>query len=116
MYIRNECLVLIVAGKYAQHRQSKNRLHFKARLTNQERYNYEKMEALKLPDKNKLWDLIKKANNDGITIYYDSLDHLDVLFNQQLIAINNLYKGKGHSLIVLPHAQTLIRKIKSSVS
>jgi|SRR5690625_1149719 len=76
-----------------------------------EKYTMAIIRTLQISEKRLLWEIIRKANKDGITIYKGTSPSLQVLINKELITINKLYQGKGYSLIVLPKCQTLIRKL-----
>lgn len=71
------------------------------------------MKKLHPTEKRLHWEIIKAANNDGITVYKGPFNNLRILIRKELVIVNRLYNGEGVSLIVLPTSPTLIRKLRS---
>jgi hypothetical protein len=69
----------------------------------------EVLKSLPLGEKKLLVHLIKKCNKDGISRYNGPFINVQYLFERKLLVQNNLYKGEGISIFVLPDAPYLLR-------
>lgn len=74
---------------------------------------YKNMRNLSSKDKKLLWEMMKGASKDGIYIFNGDQSEIKELVRLRLVVINTSYRPLNNniSLIVLPYAPHLLRKL-----
>lgn len=91
-----------------------NKNEIKTSLNNKELQVYNIMEQLPNNIKCLLFNIIKKADKNQISIFHGNIKELEDIIEKELVIINSLYHPYGNeiSLIVLPNAPTLVNRLK----
>jgi|LSQX01.3.fsa_nt_gb hypothetical protein len=81
-------------------------------LPKKEQNIYEQIKFLPKQEKERLWELIKQANRDGIVLLSKE-DRITISLTEKgLIRRNPLYLGKKMSYFILPKAPHLNQQLK----